>query len=427
MLPALSQHRWLRWFAFATLYVAQGLPYGVFMIALPTWLSSTGASIATVANFTAIVALPWSFKLLVAPLMDRLRWPALGSRRPWVILAQIGIVLPWLYLAFTPESHDIAVLTAFGFLLNFFGATQDVAVDGMAIELLPEHERAHANSLMFAGQVLGISASSAGGAKLLQLYGLPAAAMMMGTITFAILLVPLLLRERPGEKLLPWTAGEAAADHQREPIHARVFARELLRALLLPASLLILLGQFLDRVAGGVFTGVMPSLSTHALHWGPTVYPNWAATSGVAAAALGVAFAPFIARAGTDRTFGMAVLAKLLLFLALAVTMPWWLLPGVMPAAIVLVSVLGQISSVAVVALCMSACQPRIAATQFAIYMATANLATASGGLLAGALARWGVDFGGMLLAAAALNALVLLFWRHVDIVTHRARLEPVL
>ena len=129
MLPALSESRWWRLFAFTALYVAQGLPYGVFMIAIPTWLAATGSSIATVANFTAIVALPWSFKLVVAPLMDWLRFPAMGSRRPWVIVAQFGIVLPWLYVAFSPAAHDIAGLTALGFLLNFFGATQDVAVD----------------------------------------------------------------------------------------------------------------------------------------------------------------------------------------------------------------------------------------------------------------------------------------------------------
>ena len=39
LLPALSDYRWLRWFAFAALYVAQGLPYGLFLVAIPTWLA----------------------------------------------------------------------------------------------------------------------------------------------------------------------------------------------------------------------------------------------------------------------------------------------------------------------------------------------------------------------------------------------------
>lgn len=426
MLPSLSENRELRLFAFTALYVAQGLPYGMFMIAIPTWLSFTGASVATVANFTAIVALPWSFKLIVAPFMDWLRFPAMGSRRPWVILAQIGIVLPWLYLAFNPETKDIALLTALGFLLNLFGATQDVAVDGMAIEILPENERALANSLMFAGQVAGISFSSAVGAALLKNYGLSSAGWMMGFCTFAILLVPLLLREHPGERLLPWSPGAARPSDSVRHTQLGEFGQQLLHALLLPTSILILLGQFLDRVGNGIFIGIMPSLSTHALHWSQTVYPNWASGAGIASAVLGVVLAPMIARAGTDRAFGMAVLAKLMCLAAIAFSAPYWALPGFMPVAIIMVNGIGQIASVAVVALCMSACSPRIAATQFAIYMATANIATAAGGTLVALLSQWGIGFSGMFLVAAALTGSVLLFWRHVDIETHRTRLEPL-
>ena len=42
-----------------------------------------------------------------------------------------------------------------GFAVNFAGAFQDVAIDGMAIDLLDETERASANGLMWGGKTLG--------------------------------------------------------------------------------------------------------------------------------------------------------------------------------------------------------------------------------------------------------------------------------
>ena len=54
-LPALVDHRHLR---FAALYAAQGLPFGLFAVAIPAWLAAQGASAAEIGSYLAIATLP---------------------------------------------------------------------------------------------------------------------------------------------------------------------------------------------------------------------------------------------------------------------------------------------------------------------------------------------------------------------------------
>ena len=206
-LPTLTDNRWLRLFAFAGLYAAQGLPWGIFIVAIPTWLASQGHSSTEVGLFIASVTLPWTFKLFSGPVMDRFIFPSLGRRRPWVIIAQLVIIIGCLMLA-VGGSH-FAWLLIVGIIVNIGAAMQDVAVDGMAIDILPEAERAKANSFMYGGQVAGISGSSAGGAYLLSSYGVSVTGIVLALTVALIAMIPILLRERPGEKLLPWTSGRA--------------------------------------------------------------------------------------------------------------------------------------------------------------------------------------------------------------------------
>ena len=80
----------MRFSALTTLYFAQGVPIGLLSVAIPAWLAEREASVATIAGFTGVVTLPWAFKLLAGPLMDRFGFPTMGFRRPWVLLAQGG-------------------------------------------------------------------------------------------------------------------------------------------------------------------------------------------------------------------------------------------------------------------------------------------------------------------------------------------------
>ena len=148
--PSLDDSKWLRLICLAFLYAGQGLPIGIYQVALPAYMASLGMSAAEIGGFIAFVFIPWSFKLFAGPVMDKFSFLPMGRRRPWILLAQTGLLLSFLVLCFlNPEpASEYWLLAALGFLSNIFGALQDVAVDGMAIDLLREDERAQGNAFM---------------------------------------------------------------------------------------------------------------------------------------------------------------------------------------------------------------------------------------------------------------------------------------
>ena len=158
----LSESRFLRIGSFTLFYVAQGLPIGLISIALPAWLAEQAVPASQIAYFVAISGLPWGFKLLAGPVMDRFAYLPMGRRRPWVIAAQGGLLLSICLLGLMPDPvENIVLLTWLAFIVNSFAAVQDVAVDGMAIDVLPEEEKGKANAFMAFGQVAGFSGSAA--------------------------------------------------------------------------------------------------------------------------------------------------------------------------------------------------------------------------------------------------------------------------
>ena len=141
-LPALAEHQILRYVAFTLLYAAQGLPYGLLSVAVPAYMAEQGLEPTQIGSFMGIILLPWSLKLINGPIMDRWSFLSMGRRRPWVLWAQAGMIVTSLIMASVPNPlQHLAVLTALGFVMNFFTAFQDVAVDGMATTSQPRDFR----------------------------------------------------------------------------------------------------------------------------------------------------------------------------------------------------------------------------------------------------------------------------------------------
>jgi PAT family beta-lactamase induction signal transducer AmpG len=206
----LSHSSRLRYAVCALLYFAQGIPYGLLSIAMPAWLASKGVETAVIASYLAVLVLPWAFKLLTGPIMDRYGFPAMGGRRPWILVAQLGMAVSFLCLTtITDPGAQIGLLMTLGALVNVFAATQDVAVDGMAIDLVPEAEHGRINAFMSCGKAVGWAATSAVSGIMLVNYGLGTTAIAAAVVSMLIWCGFLLVREREGEKLLPWTAGAA--------------------------------------------------------------------------------------------------------------------------------------------------------------------------------------------------------------------------
>ncbi|MCH2351758.1 MAG: hypothetical protein MK322_09855, partial [Pseudomonadales bacterium] len=102
----LTEQRWVRMSAFTAFYFAQGVPIGFLTVALLKWLDG---SISELATYGAIVTLPWAFKLVVGPFMDRFTYRSMGFRRPWVLVAQGGLLAGCIVMAFTYSSNMVMV------------------------------------------------------------------------------------------------------------------------------------------------------------------------------------------------------------------------------------------------------------------------------------------------------------------------------
>jgi PAT family beta-lactamase induction signal transducer AmpG len=77
-LPALSENSLLRYCAFTALYIAQGIPNGFLMIAVPAWLVQQGLGAAGIGSYMAVVSLPWALKLIAGAVMDRFSFLPMG-------------------------------------------------------------------------------------------------------------------------------------------------------------------------------------------------------------------------------------------------------------------------------------------------------------------------------------------------------------
>jgi MFS family permease len=202
----LTENRHLRIASFTIFYVAQGLPIGLLMIAIPAWLAGAGATATEIASYVSLAGLPWGLKLFAGPIMDRFSYLSMGRRRPWVVLSQSGLLLALFSMSLTPDPSDsIWLLSAMAFLVNMFAAVQDVAVDGMAIDVLEPDERGSANAFMACGQVVGYSGSGFVTAHALEYGGLALACFIVAFGVAFILLWSRLIKERSMQIRLPWT------------------------------------------------------------------------------------------------------------------------------------------------------------------------------------------------------------------------------
>jgi PAT family beta-lactamase induction signal transducer AmpG len=121
-----------------------------------------GLGPAAIGAFVGSLYLPWAFKWAVGPFVDTISSQRFGRRRTWIFLMQIGMIATLFVAMGIDFVHQIALFTAVIFLHNAFAATMDVAIDALAVSVLPEDERGSANGFMFAGASIGQTIGGSG-------------------------------------------------------------------------------------------------------------------------------------------------------------------------------------------------------------------------------------------------------------------------
>ncbi len=137
------------------LYLSQGLPFGFQATALPVYLRSRGISLEVI-GFASALAAPWVFKALWAPLVDRFGSDSFGRRKSWIIPLQLFLSITIFSASFIDPEENLNILLCLVFLMNVFAATQDIAVDGLAVDILGPSELGHGNAAQVVGYKTGM-------------------------------------------------------------------------------------------------------------------------------------------------------------------------------------------------------------------------------------------------------------------------------
>jgi PAT family beta-lactamase induction signal transducer AmpG len=388
-LPALSQNSFLRYFNFIALYVAQGIPEGMAFFGIPAWMAMNGKTPGEIGSFVAAVGLPWSFKIIVAPMMDRFTYLPMGRRRPWVLFGQLGLMASFIAMAFVPDPlNNLSLFMAAGFAVGFFGAFQDVATDGMAIDIVPIHQQARANGLMWGAKIIGTSASLATGSWLLHKYGFTSAILMLSVFVCLIMMVPLLLRERPGEKLLPWTNGMASPETQKMQLTrwSTIF-RSLFSVFRLRNSLLLSAVLFIVMTACNYIDTLIPIFTVQGLGWTDRAYSQFYATASLIGGIGGMVLGGImIDRFGKKRMLNIYFFLLIALTAGLAFLKMFWIHKGFISGFMIIYQVLYVFTCIGLFASAMECCWKKVSATQFTLYMTIGNLGRILGAKLIGPL-----------------------------------------
>ena len=105
-----------------------GLPLLLTIGVLQAWMKDTGVDLRWIGMIT-LVQIPYTWKFVWAPLMDRFVPPFLGRRRGWMIMAQLALMLAIAALGYSDPVQRPALMVAAAMLVAFFSATQDIVVD----------------------------------------------------------------------------------------------------------------------------------------------------------------------------------------------------------------------------------------------------------------------------------------------------------
>lgn len=216
------------------LYLAQGLPYGVAHKIWPVFFRAHGVSLKEI-GLMALLSLPWSWKPLWAPLVDRF-----GSRRAWIIPNLLALASFCALMPLLPADSVGPLLIAFLLFFTLASATQDIAIDAWAVDSASGTNLGMMNGLR--ASAFRVAVIAAGGLALFVAdhAGWNAAWIVVALLFAALALATISLPE-------PVRSVEGAADRRSTSALVRSFLAWLLRPEMLPVVLFALLFKLGDQ------------------------------------------------------------------------------------------------------------------------------------------------------------------------------------
>ena len=126
--------------------LASGFPYFVLVQLVPAWLRTEGVDLATIGLFS-LMYLPYNWKFVWAPLMDRYLPPVFGRRTGWMLITQIALLFSISGLGWLQPQNSVSLIAWVCVIVAFFSASQDIVLDAYRREILSDAELGLGNSI----------------------------------------------------------------------------------------------------------------------------------------------------------------------------------------------------------------------------------------------------------------------------------------
>lgn len=354
---------------------ASGLPLALISGSLQAWLSDTGLDVKTIGWFT-ILGLPYTGKFLWAPLLDRFIPPFLGRRRGWIVICQLAIAAVIVVLTgINPQTH-LLTFAFITFLIVFFSATQDIAIDAYRVDITSTQERGAASAVNVFGYRIAMIVSGTGALILAdQYFTWPQTFLLMALLMVGLALFTLITPEPATPIHTPKTLEEAVILPFRD-----FFSRK--------GAIMMLLAVILYKF-GEAFAFSLSTKFFLDIGFTKTTIAEVTKFFGLIAAIVGgFLAATLMVKLGLFRSLFLFGLLQALAnfgfwYLALPENQTYWLLVF----TVGLENFTSGMATTAYVALLMSLCNKNFSASQYALLSALSSVGRVYVGPLAGILA----------------------------------------
>ena len=419
----MQESRFARFGTVCALYFAQGVPWFFVATVLVTFLVDNG-SMDDTQKLALISAgmIPWIIgKLVLGPVIDRYRFPRMGQRRPWVLISQLGMMLTMAaFLLVDDPAADLETLGMFFLIHNIFAALQDVSSDALAVDTLSDEELPLANGLMFVAKGFGAMFAVLGLSRVLNDSGFHAALQVQIVVLAAVMMIPLFVRERPGDQLFPWSES-SSEDSSATDGDVMTFG-EIKTAFQSAvsgssAAKMALLLCTIMWIGGGMGTGMgiidfqWEFLFVDELNWDAQDFLDAKGLPVFLMTMLGFLVGGLLgSKFGSKKTLTVAVAVGTLMTVAWSALRGQWTDSSMMLQIWLVWTLVWAIVGANLLAFLMSVTSKEVAGTQFSIYMTLINVGAFTGNALSPQLLDLaGGSFPNLFLFGAAFQALVFL------------------
>jgi PAT family beta-lactamase induction signal transducer AmpG len=188
-----------------------GLPLLLTWGVLQAWMTEKGVDLTWI-GMISLVQIPYTWKFLWAPFLDRFIPPFLGRRRGWLLMSQIALMASILGLGYSDPVKNTGLMIGAAVLVAFFSATQDIVIDAYRREDLSNEELGLGSSMYVYGYRLGMLLASGGGLILADHLSFPQVYYLMSLCMLPGILTTLLTPEPKVVAGTPQTMREAVLD-----------------------------------------------------------------------------------------------------------------------------------------------------------------------------------------------------------------------